>query len=320
MHFADIISCTPSTAHSITTIMPQGLLQRIEVEAPNTSSFGNGPYPSFNNAMTLADRLGVPKFTRNVQCLEQLVMIHVDTPGPSTFPGSAQDLLTTAPTPEGSHPSSPRSPTWPHMTQSEKDGIALLVRFLIRPCASTVPPHVPQDISNINKDMEDTIFLPEGEDKDLTLWGCDFAPAFNLNDTSACGIDDFYGDLSNGEYVSLPFHSDSSPDSLSVTTFNYKRLSAQDIVLLSNHMCNCPKASCLKCKGLTPCSIKPEWMMDSGVSNHFTPLKSDFISYCPFSSSERVNTAANPLKILGYGMALIQYELENKGTMHTKLV
>ena len=150
--------------------------------------------------------------------------MHVDTPGPSTFPGSAQNLPMTAPTSEGSCRSSPRSPTWPHMTLSEKDGIAPLVRFLTRPCASTALPQVPQDISNVDEDMEDVVSLPEGEDKDPTLWGCDFAPTFNLNDTSAYGIDDFYGDLSNEEYVSLPFHSDSSPDSLSVTAFNCKRL------------------------------------------------------------------------------------------------
>src|SRR5487761_747685 len=33
LHFADTISCAPSTAHSVATITPQGLLQRIEVEA-----------------------------------------------------------------------------------------------------------------------------------------------------------------------------------------------------------------------------------------------------------------------------------------------
>ena len=42
--------------------------------------------------------------------------------------------------------------------------------------------------------------------------------------------------------------------------------------------------------------------------------------YRSFPSPERANTAANPLKILGIGMVLIQYELENKGKMHQKLV
>ena len=169
LHFADTISRASSTAHSVATITPQGLLQRIEVEAPETSSFGKGPYPSFNNAMALADRLGVPKYQRNVQCLEQSVSMHMDVPGPSTFPGSAQNIPVSAPTPEGSHPSSPRSPTWPHMTLSEKEGIAPLVRFLTRNHrAASAPPQVPQNV-NDDEDMEDIVSLPDEGDEDPSL-------------------------------------------------------------------------------------------------------------------------------------------------------
>ena len=321
LHFTDTISRAPSTAHSVATITPQGLLQRIEVEAPDTSSFGNGPYPSFNHAMRLADRLGVPKHQRTVQCLEQSVLMQVDIPGPSTFPGSAQDLPDTAPTPEGSRPSSPRSPIWPHMTESEKAGIVPLVRFLTRPRAATEPPHVPHDISNDDEDMGDIVSLPDEEgNEDPSLWGGNYVPAFDLNDTRASGFNDLYEACGDEGYVTLPLNSDYSPNSLTVTTFNCERLSAQDIVILKNHICNCPKASCLKCKGLAPCSIEPGWMMDSRASNHFTPLKSDFLSYRPFPSPERANTAANPLKILGSGSVLIQYELEKKGKSHEKIV
>ena len=159
-----------------------------------------------------------------------------------------------------------------------------------------------------------------GGDKDPSLWGCNYAPAFDPEDTGASGFDDLYEACGDEGYVTLPFHSDHSPNSLPVTAFNCERLSAQDIVILKNHMCNCPKASCLKCKGLAPRSIEPGWMMDDGASNHFTPLKSDFLSYRSFPSPERANTAANPLRILGSGTILIQYELEDKGKMHTKIV
>src|SRR5487761_1599392 len=207
LHFADTISRAPSTAHSVATITPRGLLQRIEVEAPDTSSFGNGPYPSFNNAMALADRLGVPKYQRNVQRLEQSVSMHVDVPGPSTFPGSAQEVPVTAPTPEGSRPSSPRSPTWPHMTQSEKDGIAPLVRFLTRTRAASAPPPVPQDV-NDDEDMEDIVSLPDEEDEDPSLWGANYAPAFDPNDTGASGFDDLYEAGGDEGYVTLSSHAD----------------------------------------------------------------------------------------------------------------
>ena len=269
--------------------------------------------------MALADRLGVPKYQRNVQRLEQSVSMHVDVPGPSTFPGSAQEVPVTAPTPEGSRPSSPRSPTWPHMTQSEKDGIAPLVRFLTRTRAASAPPPVPQDV-NDDEDMEDIVSLPDEGDKDPSLWEANYAPAFDPNDTGASCFDDLYEAAGDEGYVTLSSHADCSPKSLTVTAFNCEWLSDQDIVVLSKHMCNCPRASCMKCKGIDPRIIEPGWMMDSGASNHFTPLKSDFISYRSFPSPERANTAANPLKILGIGMVLIQYELENKGKTHQKLV
>src|SRR5487761_1184924 len=168
--------------------------------------------------------------------------------------------------------------------------------------------------------MADIVSLPDEGDKDPSLWGCNYAPAFDPNDTGASGFDDLYEAAGDEGYVTLPPHTDSSPNSLIVTAFNCERLSAQDIVILTKHMCNCPEASCMKCKGIAPRLIEPGWMMDSGASNHFTPLKSDFISYRSFPSPERANTAANPLKILGFGTVLIQYELEKKGKTHKKLV
>src|SRR5487761_1270103 len=89
--------------------------------------------------------------------------------------------------------------------------------------------------------MADIVSLPDEGDKDPSLWGCNYAPAFDPNDTDASGIDDFYGDNGDEGLVTLPFHTDSSPNSLLVTAFNCKRLSDQDIVVLSKHMCNCPK-------------------------------------------------------------------------------
>jgi hypothetical protein len=48
IHLISTVSLMPQTTHSITFIMPQRLLQHIVVEDPKTSSFGNGPYASFN--------------------------------------------------------------------------------------------------------------------------------------------------------------------------------------------------------------------------------------------------------------------------------
>ena len=55
LHIANTISHMLTTVLTIASITLQGLLQRIEVEEPEVSAFGHGPYASFNRAMTLAD-------------------------------------------------------------------------------------------------------------------------------------------------------------------------------------------------------------------------------------------------------------------------
>ena len=58
VHLVSSISAAPPSSHSIITITPQGLLHCTAVEEPETSSYGNGPYTSFNKAMTLAQCIG----------------------------------------------------------------------------------------------------------------------------------------------------------------------------------------------------------------------------------------------------------------------
>jgi hypothetical protein len=53
---------------------PQGFHQRLEVSDPISSSFGQGPWASFNNVITMADSLQVPKTQRMVQRLEQSLL------------------------------------------------------------------------------------------------------------------------------------------------------------------------------------------------------------------------------------------------------
>jgi gag-polypeptide of LTR copia-type len=61
VHFASAPSGPAPVAHTVAHIGPQGLYQRLEVSDPVTSSFGQGPWTTFNNAMTMADSLQVPK-------------------------------------------------------------------------------------------------------------------------------------------------------------------------------------------------------------------------------------------------------------------
>jgi hypothetical protein len=78
---------TPSgpapVAHTVMHFGLQGFHQRLEVSDPISSSFGQGPWASFNNAMTMVDSLQVPKTQRMVQRLEQSLferIKHAPTP------------------------------------------------------------------------------------------------------------------------------------------------------------------------------------------------------------------------------------------------
>src|SRR5579863_2270856 len=48
-------------------------------------NIGTGPYPSFNSAVSLTQRMGIPGTTGVVQCLEQVLM-DMNHAGPSTLP------------------------------------------------------------------------------------------------------------------------------------------------------------------------------------------------------------------------------------------
>ena len=82
--------------------------------------------------------------------------------------------------------------------------------------------------------------------------------------------------------------------------------SVSDSVLLSKYLSPCPSSHCTVCKGSGSNLVNPEWMLDSGASAHFTPVFSDFITLV------RVNTAASPLKQLGFGMVLLHTSVKTK--------
>src|SRR6266850_4579354 len=85
VHFVTTASGPAPVAHSIAHFTPQGMEQQLAVSNPVTSSFGQGPWPSFNNAMIMADHLQVPRTQRTVQRLEQSLLEWIyDPPNPSS--------------------------------------------------------------------------------------------------------------------------------------------------------------------------------------------------------------------------------------------
>jgi gag-polypeptide of LTR copia-type len=78
VHFTSTPSGPAPLVHTVVHFGPQGFHQRLEVSDPVSSSFGQGPWASFNNAMTMADSLQVLKTQRMVQRLEQSLLDRIE--------------------------------------------------------------------------------------------------------------------------------------------------------------------------------------------------------------------------------------------------
>jgi hypothetical protein len=111
VHFTSTPTGPAPVAHTIIHFSLQGFHQRLEVSDPVSSSFGQGPWTSFNNAMTMADSLQVLKTQRMVQRLEQSLLDWIVlTPMPeltssaeetlSHHPATPLEYMDLAPTPE----------------------------------------------------------------------------------------------------------------------------------------------------------------------------------------------------------------------------
>ena len=53
------------------------------------------------------------------------------------------------------------------------------------------------------------------------------------------------------------------------------------------------------------------WLLDSGVSVHFTFDKDDFIEYKPVSDRQPVKTAAHTIYVEGTGTVLLRHDVNS---------
>jgi gag-polypeptide of LTR copia-type len=100
VHFASTPSGPAPVVHTVMHFSLQGFHQRLEVSDPVSSSFGQGPWTSFNNVMTMADSLQVPKTQRTVQRLEQSLLDQITLAPTPELTSSAEE----APTPHSATP------------------------------------------------------------------------------------------------------------------------------------------------------------------------------------------------------------------------
>jgi hypothetical protein len=106
-----------------------------------------------------------------------------------------------------------------------------------------------------------------------------------------------------------------SPQLLSIT--ESKAGSYENAVdMLYNSFCKHGSsfALCIKCKGKHPNKMGTVWLLDSGISAHFTFSKDNFIKYIPASKEEKtpVRTAANVIYIEGKEIVLLYHNIGNQ--------
>ena len=317
VEFASTASIPGPSTHTVVQIGPQGLSQRIAVEAQDHSSFGNGPYETFNAAMTLADRLGVPKHTRNIQRLEV-------TAGKRRRVSPPTPIESASPSP--SHSAS----TLPLDMEVVSDLDQPAPRTLdprVHPRAANRSPSPPFDPLRTSL-TNNPVFYPEPtpdrfnrpsawhqvEDDETVSLGDDdlFGPDAYNHEGPISGAD--WDDMCGVEpYAHFELYCYQATNSPLGATFEGAGLSVTDHVLLSRYACTCPMASCSKCKGFEPRVAPLRWMLDSGASSHFTPVFTDFVSFTPFREPLMARTASSPLKIRGFGAVLLKHTIVHKG-------
>jgi hypothetical protein len=296
-HFASTASVAGLSTHTIAQIGPQGLLQRIAVEEQDQSSYGNGPYPSFNEAMMLTDCLEVPKTSTTVQRLEHMVLKRR-----RTLDDVDSSMVSLTPVPPSLEPSP--CPQVPPDLYDNGEPTQAPPGFPYIP--SPLPPYKAS-----TPEVEDSVSLFGSEAYDNFL-GYD-GPHTAADWDDMCGVE---------LYVHFELYCYPAINSFAAATCERAGLSASDHVLLSKVSCNCPMASCTKCRGIEPRIAPNRWMLDSGASVHFSPVFSDFISFVPFGKPIELNTAVptNDLTVWGIGAVLLKHTIVQKGKNPNKPV
>jgi hypothetical protein len=253
-----------------------------------SSSFGQGPWTSFNNAMTMVDSLQVPKTQRTVQWLEQSLLEQIAHTPTSELTSSAEETPipcpatplkyidleppSVAPTPE--HQMTP-PPTPPHRCSpappvAGNEGRPFHSFMAIG--TNLTAEQAWQRLEQPQLPIEDRVDWDDG-----SLFG-------------DVGYDDAEPGSASGIYNLVNFndwyvYSDSSLShtngmTKTVCTSRHSQIvSKEDSILLSNYLSTCSSSHCTIYKVLCLNLRNPEWMLDSGATAHFTPVFSDFIAF-----------------------------------------
>jgi hypothetical protein len=286
---------TPTTT-TVTAIGPSGVnVCTVEAPTPVTSGSG-GRHKSFNDTMSLADRIGITKTPHVVKMLKECIFTHklggkiTTTSHCSVPPASASSTVPTKPAPircasvtdlttisdesdidsDSSKECSLAPPdtneTLSHPLPSTWYQDLLLATYCDEflnsehPCIMT---------PEVNYDDDEVSLGDQAECEDF--WG-----KYNMHIGGAAGT--YHDQYSDGYdlFYSFSIHmADTLTDSLLV-----KSDVSSDFSVPIAHVYNCPVSGCAECNGLcAKKSKKPLWILDSGASKHFTFTLSNFLEY-----------------------------------------
>jgi hypothetical protein len=301
IYLVSTVSSTPQTTYSIATITSQRLLQCIVVEDPETSSFGNGPYTSFNQAMTLTQCIGDCLSLRTVQALEEQVIsesMTIPTPYSSPPPLSAADSMESCDT----------------FGYTAEEHANISPCFLPHKCI----PHMVPELDLTSEMMED--------DECVSISGnSSLFRDFNEDDGPDCAGTSNWEELyqNDNRYILIECISNNAtnlPSECACVAFSniIAALGEKDRALICKLACLCKNSVACTCT-----LVSDDWMIDSSATMHLSPIKLDFINLQSDSNLEQIRTAGGDTKMLqikGHGTVLIQHIFTEKRALHTKLL
>jgi hypothetical protein len=271
---------------------PSGLINCIATDTPITSLFEGGPFASFNDAMTLAEEIGMPKSIGNIKHLEECITC--------TAPQRKKGKYTTMGIPPTKHVILLSLDESKDSGASGASEMPALVVQLPPVSGWLTPPLTPNEAYLASLKEEASKLACWSNYSNLLVkvtpnWEDD---TVSLRDNK----DSLFGDYNGASGIQDLIQDDDGyvPHLITLSSTNSQHiayvLTETDLDNISKYLCTCPSIAAYKCKSRDQF---PFWMLDSDSSSHFIPHKSDFADYKLLKSPQEVKTTAHTIYLVG---------------------
>ena len=180
-------------------------------------------------------------------------------------------------------------------------------------CIKTIPEDNEPIVYNCTFSMEDLNTPPPS--KRSQKWIFKISSFWRKNDGvdiygSNKNMTDLYNQyMKDPRYVAFPMIA-ASLSSLPLSTHSYAVLRSVDMVYI--HVPGSYTTMDIICMHLFKdkcyyCKPKPQWILDSGTSMHFSPKRDDFVEYTVFPKKDHilVHTATSNIYVIGIGKCIV---------------